>query len=712
MSASWQEETGVYYCRTEDRTFAVPAVMDALFVKAVSSSTASPENRVAVARAGRPATVGDAAPPPKLPPDKRLARVFEYRFPDGRLSHRKYRVGDGAAKTIWQEGPVQVDGKWPMPEQRYPIYGDTNLKPDAQVIVVEGEQCVDLVADLQEPGIVAVTCGSSADLKHNADLLAARIRDLAPKTVTLWPDNDRAGISAMDVLQTALNTIHVSCSLVDPEAIGLPPKGDVVDFIMSGGALSDVLRKQQLPQSNGSLEGLIAKLIVTHDGHVVFPDTRNLVSINTVNSTAVWYHALHGMPTDKQSKELAARLQVKSHMMPTSVRPRQFNTVNTSWWRPRPGGPAYRIDADGVHLSDDPPDVILLTPSDELPYPVDVDLDGSRADLEELGKAFHLNETELTMCEGWLCCALAGLQTPIMFMRAPAGTGKTTLARLLLAVVEPLCPEMEATQEREWDMRKLVHTLRSSQAVLLDNVSKLSASLEDQLSKLVTGYTTALRPLYEDRVITTRLQRALIITTTNYDVYKGDLAQRMIVTSPATEKALRWLPDSIAQARFGAMIPRIRGWIFTRLVDFYKGRVGLDTGTIRFRIADLGLMLAALGYDTAALAESESVLKSEVIALDDPWLEALVALWKDWDSEWFVISTADVLGYLRDYGIKDLPAEKSPKLARYIAEKNPILRDHGFQLERQRSSKEKGWKFSRVSDLLQMDPVADPPIPE
>lgn len=702
QSASWQEQTGVYYCRTEDRTFAVPAVMDALFVKAVSSPGPGVPPSGTSRQTGRPET-------PKLPPDKRLARVFEYRFPDGRLSHRKYRVGDGAAKTIWQEGP---DGERSLPAQVYPIYGDFELATGLHLLVVEGEKCVDLVQDvaeyLSDTSIRALTCGSSADLKHNAELLAARLRDLAPKTITLWPDNDRAGITAMDEVAKALRSLGADANVVDPQALGLAPKADVADYIMAGGQLGDVIRRAQLPHANGSLDALIGRLVVTHDGHVVFPDTRNLVSISVSNANAIWYHELHGMPKDVQAKELAARLQVKSHLMPTAVRPRQFNTPDATWWRPRSSGAAYHISAEGVRLSDDPPDVILLTPADELAYPVDVDLDGSRQDLLDLGKAFHLNETELIMCEGWLACALAGLQTPIMFMRAPAGTGKTTLARLLLAIVEPLCPEMEATAEREWDMRKLIVLLRSSQAVLLDNVSKLSASLEDQLSKMVTGYTTSLRPLYEDRVITTRLQRSLIITTTNYDVYKGDLAQRMIVTSPATEKALRWLPDSIAQQRFGEFIPRIRGWIFHRLVDFYRGRVGLDTGTIRFRIGDLGLMLAALGYDTAALAESESALKSEVIALDDPWLEALVALWKDWDSIKFWVSTADVLGYLKDYGIHELPPEKSPKLARYLAEKNPILRDHGFQVERKNTDKLRGWQFERVSDLVQSELLPTP----
>lgn len=713
QSASWQPDTGVYFCRAEGKTFAVPAVLDALFIHSLESEDPAGLSRGGTQSQDRPA---------KPPRDKRLARSFEYRFPDGRLSHTKYRVGDGSAKTIWQEGPLEVDGKWPMPEQRYPLYGDLGFDPPsghtlpAHLIVVEGEKCVDLIKDVAVSGvdgipITALTAGSAADLQKQADFLAARLRDLGPKTITLWPDNDEPGVRAMEYVSSALMALNVPHYVLNPSDLGLGPKRDVVDFVLGGGQLAGVVHQSQLPKLNGSLDSVVSHLVVTQDGHVVFPDTRNLVAISSANAAAIWYHSLHGMPKDSQSKELAARLTVKSHVMPTAVRPRQHNTANQTWWRPRAQGPCYLISEQGVELAPDPPETILLVPTDELAYPVDVDLDGSRADWEELAGFFHLNATEIAMCEGWLCCALAGLQTPIMFMRAPAGTGKTTLARLLLAIVEPLCPELDLSKGLNQDMRELIHTLRSSHGVLLDNVSKLSASIEDQLSKMVTGYTTTLRPLYEDRVVTTRLQRALILTTTNYDVYKGDLAERMIVTSPTTESALRWLPDSIAQQRFGKFIPRIRGWIFSRLAEFYRQRPLLDPTSIRFRVGDLGLMLAALGYDTAQLAAAESSMKSEIIAIDDPWLEALVAIWKDNDSEWFWISTADLLVAMRDYGLKELPPEKSPRLARYIAEKNPILRDHGFAIERKNTNIQRGWRFSRLGDVtpnLLSPPDGDP----
>ena len=705
QSASWQEATGVYFCRAESKVFVVPLVLDALNVVTSTAPRGGHSERVSPSeRPGQPSR----SEPSRVPRDKRFAIRYEYRFPDGRLSHVKFRQGDGSSKQIWQEGPV---GEPSLPDQIYPIFGDWNLGPDGHLLVVEGEKCVEIVLDVDEEydakPIRAITCGSSADLQKHSALLVQRLRDLHPASITLWPDYDQPGLKAMAHLSQQLLAAGVAHRVIAPEDFGLPAKGDVVDYIMAGGKLSEVIRKGLLPHLNGDADGMVSRLIVTRDGHVVFPSTRNLISISTANASAIWYNEAHRVAKEVETKELVARLLVKSHLMPVEVRPRQHNTNTETWWRPRGTGPAVHVSANGVDLTDDPDGFFLFTPSDELDYPVDVDLDGSRDDLEELGAAFHLSETELIMCEGWLICALAGLQTPILFMRAPAGTGKTTLARLLQSIVEPLCPELDLSKRQNQDMRELIHALHSTQALLIDNVSKLDSSLEDLLAKMVTGYTTALRPLYSDTVVTTRLRRALIITTTGYDVYKGDLAQRMIVAQPATEQAFRWLPDSVAQKRFARFIPRIRGYIFGRLAEFYKRGPSIDVNAIRFRIGDLGLVLASLGYDTAALAIREAASKSEIIAQDDPWLEALVAMWKDEDSEMFFMPTADILKWMRDYGIHELPAEKSPRLARYLSEKNPIFADHGFTTEKMQKNSVRGYRFIRSGGVQDVIPELD-----
>src|SRR5436853_4671149 len=123
-------------------------------------------------------------------------------------------------------------------------------------------------------------------------------------------------------------------------------------------------------------------------------------------------------------------------------------------------GKAFKVDAGGAQISDDPPDGVLVVPSEMPSGPVDVDLAGSRQDLEEACRIFQLDSTEIAMIEGWLTAAFCGLQTPIMLMRGPAGTGKTTLARLLLSVIEPVCPELDASHDHNQDPRQFLRLLQ------------------------------------------------------------------------------------------------------------------------------------------------------------------------------------------------------------------------------------------------------------
>jgi len=69
-SASWNETTGTYYCRTEDRTWTPPEVTERLFLVSVPASQPRPQRSL-------PATVPTA--------------VYTYLWPDGTPSHLKLR---------------------------------------------------------------------------------------------------------------------------------------------------------------------------------------------------------------------------------------------------------------------------------------------------------------------------------------------------------------------------------------------------------------------------------------------------------------------------------------------------------------------------------------------------------------------------------------------------------------------------------------------
>ena len=129
---------------------------------------------------------------------------------------------------------VWLDGGWHRPSRRdpfscewpapRPLYGLPGLaqRPDAQVLVVEGEGTADAAALLfPDHVVISWANGTNAIGKTDWQPLAGRI-------VTLWPDADAPGRKAMARLALLLAEQGCSVQLVDPPA-DLPQGWDLAD---------------------------------------------------------------------------------------------------------------------------------------------------------------------------------------------------------------------------------------------------------------------------------------------------------------------------------------------------------------------------------------------------------------------------------------------------------------------------------------------------
>lgn len=95
--------------------------------------------------------------------------------------------------------------------------------PDEVVYLVEGESCVDALEGL---GYIATTWPNGAANVEKADW-----SPLAGCRVLQWPDNDEPGFEAMHKARRILNGLRARVLTLDVRAMGLPPKGDVVDWL-------------------------------------------------------------------------------------------------------------------------------------------------------------------------------------------------------------------------------------------------------------------------------------------------------------------------------------------------------------------------------------------------------------------------------------------------------------------------------------------------
>lgn len=93
---------------------------------------------------------------------------------------------------------------------------------DALAVVVEGEPCTDALVRL---GCLALTSGGG-DSARQADW-----SPLQGRRVVIWPDNDATGMSYAREVAAALRGIAASVEWIDVAALGLPEKGDCVDWL-------------------------------------------------------------------------------------------------------------------------------------------------------------------------------------------------------------------------------------------------------------------------------------------------------------------------------------------------------------------------------------------------------------------------------------------------------------------------------------------------
>lgn len=93
---------------------------------------------------------------------------------------------------------------------------------NSTVYFVEGEKCVEALTKLK---LLATTSGgASSDDK-------ADFTPLAGRNVIIWPDNDDAGKGYMQRVTQKLLTLNASVSQLNIDAIDLPVKGDICDWL-------------------------------------------------------------------------------------------------------------------------------------------------------------------------------------------------------------------------------------------------------------------------------------------------------------------------------------------------------------------------------------------------------------------------------------------------------------------------------------------------
>lgn len=712
-SADFYPDDGWYYCHGCGSSYELGEVADALDLPL----TAEPEEtqtKMSQHEAGSSAQ-SHSARESEFHYHTRFGfptAVYTYKFLTGKTSHYKLRFDlGGGKKTFAIQSP---DGKWSKPPSFWPVYGDHQLPRRLNIVVVEGEkaqQRVSAATHLHQGVLIsALTCGSAVDLRDpdNRKTLADRLQVLNPSRVLVWPDNDKPGQEWAKPLYQHLLAAGIPVAMVDVRSLPVEHAEGCDDFIDAGGSLDEIFQKEFQQVGGFTVDEIVDNVVVTKTDQFLLPASRRLYPIQGDNIELLFFRVTQqSTPSAKIVKRLQVELRSKSVDAGVEVYYRRWHDQGRTClaWRGIDAGFAYYVTAEGCSVIQDPPASLLLLPTSVPRYSCKVNESGTRQDLEELCQLFQINTVDTTFIEGWLMCALLGLQTPILLLRGEAGSGKTTLARALVAVIEPTVPTITlrtGQNGRQADERALIEGLRQSTAILLDNVSGLAPDAEDLLCQFVTGFGVIHRQLYENKVENLAMQRAIVLTTTNWNVSKGDLSSRLVAIRMRAME--RFDSDEHLDSQIQPLIEKVRGYLLRTASLYYRNTTDSPNGFSSIRIAGIGKVFRALRYDSPMLEARLTHMRGLVASETDSWFQAVVGWYQELGlkaGQSCEVKFEEIKGAIE--GLSDQFMPSNQKFVSFVNEAAPRFRDFGFTMSKMRRNTGRFWMVTCQHEIAEDD---------
>lgn len=223
------------------------------------------------------------------------------------------------------------------------------------------------------------------------------------------------------------------------------------------------------------------------------------------------------------------------------------------------------------------------------------------------------------------------------------GTGKTTLSKVVRAIVDPSKSSVAIMPSTESDLKTL---LSNSYLVCFDNTATLSTKFSNILCAAITGSKDAKRKLYTDcDQIILNLHSMVLLNGIDIVPYKSDLADRTLLFELRAIPQAQRKTDAEFWGGFNRDLPLILGAIFDTLVNAMEllptvAQEGLH------RMADANeemiAIAMALGMTQAEfqqLLSANNVKLQAAYAQNNPFVDAVV-------------------DYVRSRGKVDAPAAK------------------------------------------------------
>jgi hypothetical protein len=314
-------------------------------------------------------------------------------------------------------------------------------------------------------------------------------------------------------------------------------------------------------------------------------------------------------------------------------------------------GQAVKISARGWSVVDRTL-VHFERPAGMLPLPTP-QRDGS---IERLRSFVNLTEPDFRLLIGWMAAALLPEGPyPILVIHGVRGSAKTTLVKVIRALVDP---QVAPVLSEPSSSRDLMVTSLSGWLLVYDNLSVLPNWLSDGLCRLATGGGFAGRALFtDDRRKVIYSQRPLVLSGIDEFVRRDDLADRCVFLHlPRITDADRRTEVAFWQS-FKEEYPRILGGLLDAVAAGLRELPSVQLPELP-RMADFACFGEAIGRGlgwaegTFLLAYTENRRDASALAIEDSALATVL------------LQSAE-LGGLHDWTLP--PAEMLEDLTRNVS---------------------------------------------
>lgn len=299
------------------------------------------------------------------------------------------------------------------------------------------------------------------------------------------------------------------------------------------------------------------------------------------------------------------------------------------------------------------------------------------------------NERAFRMVVGWAIQALRPVGPyPILTIDGEQGSAKSSMAKLLRAIIDPNVAPLRSMPRSE---RDLAISGSNSWVIVLDNISGLSPWLSDALCRVSTGGGFSTRTLYSDGDETLfSATRPIILNGISDIVNRHDLADRSLFITLKPIPDSRRIPEKQLDAEFKKALPKIVGGLFTAVSMALKNISNVSLAELP-RMADFALWVQAaepsLPWPARGFMDAYNENRAEIVnkSLESNLLGNALLEWfidkTDWDGT--VTELLDLLdGAVPD---KTRNAKGWPKTASLLSRQlriiSSFLRRSGIEID-------------------------------